>query len=182
MTPEQKNAVVDLVLGRITHEKFVSRFGLDPAGQPGFAEVALRDALASRDAGTVECAYYLALHFDLLTISLAPVLAELLLQPWHNRHEDIAKELQSLRDPATADALAEAAVNKLEYLAYDDSHPLARKCTWALADIGTPEARMHLERLAHNSDAEIAGYAQKRLDNWEREMGRKGLNAGQPRR
>jgi hypothetical protein len=45
---------------------------------------------------------------------------------------------------------------------------LVRKCTWALADIGTPEAKARLQDLAKSLNAQIAGYAQKRLDRWGR--------------
>jgi hypothetical protein len=80
-----------------------------------------------------------------------------------------------LRDPSTADALAEAASMKHEYLdQLDDGHAFIRKCTWALADIGSPKARRHLERFAQAADPVVAGYAQKRLDQWEQELGRKG--------
>ena len=119
------------------------------------------------------CAYPRSL-FGVLTADLGPVLAELLLLPWHQQHEDIAQTLQKLRVPSTVDALAKAALVKYDHLAYNDSHAFARKCTWALADIGTLEARGHLERLARAEDSEIAAYAQKRLDNWEAELHRKG--------
>lgn len=75
--------------------------------------------------------------------------------------------------PSTVDALARAAVMKHDYLAYNDSHAFARKCTWALGDIGTPEARAHLEKLAGADDPEIGAYARKRLDRWDDELSRK---------
>lgn len=45
---------------------------------------------------------------------------------------------------------------------------------WALADIGTEEARSYLQKLVAGADEIVAGFARKRLDNWEKEMGRKG--------
>jgi len=51
---------------------------------------------------------------------------------------------------------------------------LARKCTWALADIGTPSARSLLETLATNDNEIIAHYAQKRLEQWN-SVNRKGM-------
>ena len=174
MTPEQSKAVVDLFHRRISPAEFVARTGLDPVARPGLIDSELRASLVSRDADAVTDALVLAGFFDRMTVDLAPVLAELLLLPWHYEHENIALELQGLRVPATADALAQAALVKYDYLDSDDSHAFARKCTWALADIGTPEARAHLENLAHADDAEIAGYAQRRLDNWDKELSRKG--------
>jgi hypothetical protein len=177
VTPEQQHAVVELVRGRISSAQFVERTGLDPGARPEIIESELRAALVSRDAHTVESALTLASRFGVLTAGLGPLLAELLLLPWHQQHEDIARALQQLRLPTTVDALATAALVKHDYLAYNDSHAFARKCTWALADIGTREARAHLERLARSSDSEIAAYAQKRLDKWDAELHRKGTAA-----
>jgi hypothetical protein len=102
-----------------------------------------------------------------------PLLARLLVAYGHNSHEDIALVLQWRRDPRAVEALGAAALMKHDYLAFDNSYAFARKCTWALADIGTPEAQAKLRLLAANSDETIAGYAQKRLDNWEDELSRK---------
>ncbi len=174
MTPEQEELVLQLLSRRITPEEFVARSGMDPLNQRGFARSALQEALVSQDGNALEFSLYVCYYFELLTPDLAPLLAEILLHPWHYQHEDLARTLQQLRDPSTADALAEAASMKHEYLAYDDSHAFARKCMWALADIGSPKARRHLERLAQAADPVVAGYAQKRLDQWEQELGRKG--------
>jgi len=177
MTPEQNHAAVELVLGRISSAEFVERTGLDPVARPEIIESELRSALVSKDADTVESALFLASRFDLFTADLGPLLTTLLLLPWHYRHEDIASVLQGLRVPATANALAQAALIKHDYMDADDSHPFARKCIWALADIGTPEAHAHLENLARADDTEIAAYAQRRLDKWHEELSRKGSGA-----
>ena len=104
-----------------------------------------------------------------------PALIELLSQSWHQCHEDIAQSLQRAKDPRAADVLAEAALTRFDYLDdRGDSHPFARKCIWALADIGNSVAREHLERLSQVEDTEIASYAQRRLDRWAREQDRKG--------
>lgn len=174
MTPEQSKAVFDLFHRRISRAEFVARTGLDPVARPGLIESELRASLVARDPDAVTDALVLAGFFERVTVDLAPLLAELLLLPWHYEHENIALTLQGLRVPGTADALAQAALVRHDYLDSDDSHAFARKCTWALADIGSPEARAHLENLARADDAEIAAYAQKRLDNWDRELSRKG--------
>lgn len=119
------------------------------------------DSILAQSAG--------ALHF--MDASILIRLAE---APWHQRHEDVVFALQGLRSPEAVNALERTAFSKHEYLAYDNSHALARKCTWALADIGTPEAHQALTRIASCSDETIAGYARKRLDNWQLELPRKG--------
>ncbi|MFO0828315.1 MAG: SseB family protein [Phycisphaerales bacterium] len=99
---------------------------------------------------------------------------------WHHLHEDIVRSLQLLKHAPAVDVLAAAALTKHEYLAYDNSYALARKCTWALADIGTDAAREKLAALSRCTDATIAGYAQKRLDRWDHERGRKGVSSLPP--
>jgi hypothetical protein len=42
-----------------------------------------------------------------------------------------------------------------------------------LADTGTVEAKEYLQKMAKSGDKIIEGFAQKRLDNWERELVRK---------
>lgn len=132
-------------------------------------------ALASecQDARAVEEAIEKAYHagFD---STLVPVLLTLLEQNFHHRHEDIISTLQELKDPRASQSLYKAALVTHDYLDYDEHFGLARKCTWALADIGTTEARSLLKQLATNENEYIAGYAQKRLDNWDKEQGRKG--------
>ncbi len=101
------------------------------------------------------------------------VLISQLADPQREDHEDIVRELQRLRPAGAEEALYRAAHDRHPYLEYDEFRGLARKSTWALADIGTPDARACLERLAAEPDPLVAGYAQKRLDNWESESHRK---------
>src|SRR5258708_3228946 len=103
----------------------------------------LREAAAKPMPDEVEAAGT-AGHQIGLREEFVPALVELLQSKDHFRHEDIAAALQTLRDPKTVDALYEAAHARYEYLAYDEYFGLARKCTWALADIGTPEAKAKL--------------------------------------
>lgn len=96
-----------------------------------------------------------------------------LADPHRQDHEDIVRELQALRPAEAVEALYRAAHDRHDYLEYDEFRGLARKCTWALADIGTPQARACLERLAAEPDPQVAEYAKKRLDHWEAESHRK---------
>lgn len=124
----------------------------------------LEQAQIQRDADAVETVLRVAFQCG-LTPSLVPLLSELIVADWHLRHEDVALALEELRDPRSIDALAQAAVTSYSYLDYDENFGLARKCTWALARIGTPLAFQRLRELAHCSNQIIAGYAIKRLPN-----------------
>lgn len=135
----------------------------------------LRDGIETKDAELVDTAldkYFMSG----LSGEIVSELAELLGEPWHHRHEDIVSILQGLKDPRAVDALYKEAHSEYEYLNYDDCFGLARKCTWALADIGTSEAKAKLQQLAQENNQIVAEYAQKRLNSWEEEKSRKGKN------
>jgi hypothetical protein len=102
-----------------------------------------------------------------------PFLVQLLEVECHFRHEDIARLLQMAKDNRATRSLLRTAQRKFEYLSYDNSYALARKCTWALADIGTSESKDALLELASSGDSIIAEYAKRRIDKWEEELNRK---------
>jgi len=131
----------------------------------------LENALAKQDADGVENVLSEEITRE---DDCVPVLAKLLTCDWHESHEDITLTLQQLKDPRAVETLQQVAGMKFDYLRYNDSQALARKCTWALADIGTPEAKTALQSIAQWPDSVVAGYARKRLDRWDQELPRKG--------
>jgi HEAT repeat protein len=133
----------------------------------------LYNAIEAKDAEQVDIALDKCFGSN-FSREYIPALIELLGKTWHYRHEDIVSVLQQLKDSRAVDALYEETHSEYEYLNYDDCYGLARKCTWALADIGTPEAKAKLQQLAQESNQLVAEYAQKRLNNWEEEKSRKG--------
>ena len=133
----------------------------------------LHSAIEAKDGERVELALGECFSSG-FTREHVPALVVLLGQTWHSRHEDVVLALQGLKDPRAVDALYEEAHASYEYLDYDDTYGLARKCTWALADIGTPEAKAKLELLAREVNEMVAEYARKRLARWSKERYRKG--------
>lgn len=136
----------------------------------------LEAATISCDPDVVESAVRCA-YTEGLKTTYVPALVEILKRTEHQRHEDVVTALQVLKDSRAADALFGAALTQHEYLNYDENFGLARKCTWALADIGSPAALSYLKTLATNSNKIIAAYAQERLDCWDEEKQRKGWHA-----
>ena len=130
-------------------------------------------AVEQRDPDEFEDALTACSAMD-ATDGLCELLSQVLLEDWHFRHEDVSFATQQLKCECAVQALEQRASSNPKYLGWDDNHALARKCTWALADIGTPEARRALERLATSETRVIRSFAQKRLDNWRLEKSRKG--------
>ena len=105
---------------------------------------------------------------------LCELLAEMLVADWHFRHEDVALAVQDLKCACAVEALERRASSNPSYLEWDENHALARKCTWALADIGTDDAKEALKRLSKSETLVVRDFAQKRIDNWHLEIMRKG--------
>lgn len=129
-------------------------------------------AIQAEDADAFELAVRSAFAAG-LPRDLADLFTDALLMLWHTRHEDLVSALQKMKYPASVEALFAAATTKHAYLECDEFFGLARKCTWALADIGTPLARARLDELAANSNPTIAAFARKRLVHWDDEIQRK---------
>src|SRR5262245_41595340 len=176
MTDDQRQLAYELVvqpdgLRRVSPEDFAQRF---PSALDGgnLALGHLNEAAHSQSNPDLEAAMIIGSAFG-STSAHVPILCELLCENWHFQHEEIVLTLQRLKDARAVDALYEASLISHQYLSYDKFYGLARKCTWALADIGTRDALTKLQLLAGCGNALIAKYAQNRLDNWDNEQDRK---------
>lgn len=90
---------------------------------------------------------------------------------WHNLHDQIASNFQQRRHPSTTQFIYEQIIKAK--IPEFDYKPVSRKLTWALADIGTKEAKGYLHKLSTFKDPLIQEFALKRLNNWENEHSRK---------
>lgn len=101
-------------------------------------------------------------------------LCEIFESNWHTRQEDIASSFQYIKNPITTKSLFKMSYQLTEYDKWNDTFPMQRKCTWALADIGTKESKKYLQEIEKTSNKTISSFATKRLVNWENELSRKG--------
>ncbi|MEH0981448.1 HEAT repeat domain-containing protein [Micromonospora sp. CPCC 205556] len=139
----------------MSEASFVAAFGVDPRVDEGYLPELLAEAVRRQDATLVEAALSLMFAFDLLGPRYLAVLCDLLVADWHHDHEDVARALQQLSDPAAVPALRHASELDLPYREYDDVRALSRKCMWALSDIRTEEAVAALEALSHSSNNSV---------------------------
>ena len=97
----------------------------------------------------------------------APVLVRLLLEDWHDLHEDIVFELGLLGEPSAVSAIQRAINIPFGHLVdWGNLHEFQRKCAYALARIGTEESREALKMLARSSDPYISQYGEECLPMW----------------
>jgi hypothetical protein len=176
LTEEQRQLISQFIDGDILADELIESLGPTPLDIPSLLIALLESAVASGNAEEAEGAFALIYSFKndkAFRKQAVPLLISLLQMEGHYRHEDIVSVLQRAKDARAVNAIYDTTLSTYEYLNYDDSFALARKCTWALADTGNEEAYQKLQLLAANSNAQIAGYARKRIELWEKEQDRK---------
>lgn len=132
----------------------------------------LEIAIKKQDWRALEVALGNAFNEELLEVSVL-VLIGLCRARWHMCHEDVVSALQKVGDVSAVEAIEEIAYVDFAYLNYDEAFGLARKATWALADIGGTSAKEALHRIATLPNPVKAAYANKRLQKWDLELKRK---------
>lgn len=167
MTEAQSSAAMQFYLGsahpnQAPEAPLFEAFGIDFREHPERLRELLDETFSTRQADDVESLLGIANRFGALTHEAIPLLCRLLLADFHQRHEDIARDLQSLRDPRSVAALYDACFLDLPYF-WDGGDALARMCTWALHDVGTPEAFDRLRALTGHPRQNVIDYALKRL-------------------
>jgi HEAT repeat protein len=99
--------------------------------------------------------------------SAAPLLALILLEDWHDSHEDIVFELGLIGNPSVVDAISIAASTKFSSLVQWGNLPeFQRKCAYALARIGTDESKRALEKMASSEDSYLQEVGKEGLHHW----------------
>ncbi|MBN8851224.1 MAG: hypothetical protein BGO55_10025 [Sphingobacteriales bacterium 50-39] len=165
MTVNEKQLITDFVSGKITSDVFLSRYPIDFDNNHSYILLTLQNAYELRNAEEVDLGLSL-LFFDKEfrnSKKYVEILCELLSASWHYRHEDIVTLLQGLKAPESVDALYEAALSRFDYLDYDDTYALARKCIHALGDIKTEYSKEKLRLLATSDVPIIKEKAEKQL-------------------
>jgi hypothetical protein len=124
---------------------------------------ALRTAVESRDLD--------GLHQSLRKLERSresvPLLAQILLEDWHDLHEDIVFELGLIGDPRAIQSIAKAIhVPFASLVKWGNVPEFQRKCAYALARIGTNESRAALETIASNADPQLREYGEEGLSKW----------------
>ena len=98
---------------------------------------------------------------------LVPILNQILLEDWHDSHEDIVLELGIMEDNSSTNQIALAATIPFQHLVeWNNLHEFQRKCAYALARIGTEESRKALKNLSQSSDNYLREYGLEGLQKW----------------
>lgn len=168
MNIKEKDLIIDFALKKITKEDFLSTYSVNPAIEKQHVLQLLEKAYQEKNADDVDILLVLGFLFDVFSKDYIDILCKLIVEDWHYKHEDIALVLQKLKSPESIDALYKTALAKFEYLDYDDSYALARKCIHALGDMNTDYAKEKLKLLAASDIDIIKEKAEKQLYYYKR--------------
>jgi len=158
MRPEQRAAVLDLLMRKIDEPAFFAAYGVGRDLLQADVAVQSEKAIRERDADLLAIVGYLRQRFRLPAD--LEVQQSLLTETWHRQHEEIVRALQYARNPRSIAALRQAIALKpqLEYLDADDYGAFYKKCLWALQDIGTAEA---IEAIREYASSEVPALARE---------------------
>jgi len=146
MDTEQSNLITDLYRGKITKTEFEKRF---PGGISGsFFTEHIKSAYEQCNSEALEDILFLGFSFSLIGPEHCQIFCDLLFEPWHISHEDLAEALQDLRVESSIDSLYRAARCKYDYFT-DDGEAFAIKCIWAIHDMDSLQSLEKLEIIAN---------------------------------
>ena len=165
MNAIEKELINKLAAGKLSRDAFLNQYPVNLKKDEGYIINGLKTAYGSQNSEDVE--YFLSLvsfHNGWNTDSeYAFIFSKLLTEEWHFSHENIASLLQGSKNPATVDCLYNACFLQLDYMDYDDTYSLARKCIHALGDINTEHSIEKLKLLATSDIPIIKEKAEKQL-------------------
>ena len=118
----------------------------------------LENTFNSQNNEGIEAIFHIAFTFNLFSIKSTAILGKLILQPWHNQHENIASVFQDLKDPNSIAFIIKAVHINCDYW-IDNGDAFIRKCLYAMAAINTNESKLEIAILANDSNEIVKKYA-----------------------
>lgn len=162
MRNEKKQLIIDLLGRVITLDNFFSESGMNAQNANGYILNILQNEYTGKDAEGVELALSLGFYVNSFSLSYIPILSDLIVADWHQRHEDIASIFQRLKAPESIDPVVKSMHLKFNYW-YDDGDAFIRKCSYVLGEIGTDYAIEKLKELSNSDNDIISKYCNHQL-------------------
>jgi hypothetical protein len=143
----EKKMILKLARREISKEDFLKEYPVDLIQYPLYFRDVLKTALLKKNPDDIEytliAAFYIGSLYQYTSIS-----RKLLLEDWHNQHENLVDILSSIVDEKNAKYFYQVLNSKYEYITNVEDFlvPVWVKCIWALGKIGTKEAKDYLEK------------------------------------
>src|SRR5690606_35237312 len=140
---EQQQLILDLLLGKISEERFYAAYPIEPKNLKTETARILSVSAAAHDATGVEFGLYLGHRFG-FEAHVVDVLNSLLGATWHERDEDVVDAVAVLRNESSLDVLHQEALARRDYRSYDDARSLEVKAVRAIASLPSSETHERL--------------------------------------
>ncbi len=163
MKQSVKELITLLYSGNIDKKEFLQNYFDNKSPDNKLVSELFAKGIVNEDADIIEEVIVLLYTGIFPNSTCTNYLSELLLVSWHTKHEDIASLLKNIASPNTVENLHKAVELKLDYLEYDDTFQLARKCIKALSRINNEQAIDKLKLLSNSENEVISKYAEKEL-------------------
>jgi hypothetical protein len=169
MTNKDKNLLSQFNNGIVTRDFFLDNFSVDIKSDADFIKLEMKNAIATSEPAEIENVLTLIwLSEDIPTY--VDMLNELLINPNHRSHQQIAKALQDdAASITTIPFVRKALESNFDYLAYTCSETgvIAKWFSWLLFSIGTVDAIKLMKEYSNSSDEGIRNEMLYRLKKYE---------------
>ena len=165
MTDQDKLVLAELDHGIITTNIFLKNFSVDIKNNTTYVRTEMMNAISTCDPDEIEMTLYLVwLSGDIP--KYVDILNELLLDPNHKCHQQIAKTLQDdAPSPSTVPFVRKVLESNFDHLEYtcSESDSIAKWFSWLLYSIGTTEAIDLMKEFSNSNDEGIRNEMRYRL-------------------
>lgn len=156
MTEKDKQLLIDLEYGRISYDQLLKKLSVDIKKDTEFVRKEINEAIEKAEPEEIGRTLPLIwLSGDIY--KYIDILNELLINPNHRKHQQIAKGLQDSPSPTTVPYIRKALESNFDYLEYtcSESNAIAKWFSWLLYSIGTPEAIELMKEYSNSNDEGI---------------------------
>ncbi|TDB64661.1 hypothetical protein [Arundinibacter roseus] len=150
----------------ISWEEFWERYSKDNVIFEGYLLHLCKKALAEQSADTIFEAMFIVHYFkdEPTDDTFLDILVACMAGRWHQQHEDLVHYYKGCFREKDIPVLMELVHFQPEYLEWDESRQLARKCIYAIEKINAEAASLAIKELVASEDETVRYYAQKVLD------------------
>ena len=156
MIESDKQLLVELDYGIISTDTFLKLFSVDIKKDSDFVTNEMLAAIASSDADEIQITLPL-IWLSADTSKYIGILNELIINPNHRSHQQVARALQDTPSPTTIPFIRKALESNFDYLeyTYSESDAIAKWFSWLLYSIGTNEAIELMKEYSTSKDEGI---------------------------
>ncbi len=166
MTEADRDLLIELDQGSIADEDFLNEFSVDLKSDNNFIRKEIQDAIESSDPDRIRLTIQI-IWYSADISNFVDLLNELLINPNHTSHQQIAKTLQDdAPSPTTVSFVRKALETNFDYLKYtcSNSDAIAKWFSWLLFSIGTTDAIDLMKEYSNSPDKGIADEMKYRLN------------------